>query len=350
MSEDAYAKSGVDIKAGEDAVAKISDSVKSTYTDGVLDGIGSFGSFFQLPAGYKNPVLVSGTDGVGSKLLLAQAADQHGSIGQDLVAMVANDILVQGAKPLFMLDYLAIDHVESDKVAKIVAGIADGARQAGMALIGGEMAELADMYPKNEYDLAGFAVGVVDKTAILDGSRSAKGDVLLGLASNGLHSNGFSLVRQLLMKNPDLSWAQLDPNLQTELLKPTRIYVKALLPLMQAHRIHAAAHITGGGMLENLPRMLNNNVTAEIHWGTWPIPAIFKRLQTAGQLSDTEMLRTFNLGIGLVVTVAPDQAAAASESLKAAGEQVYPIGHLIKRAASDQALTFVGQPDWSQES
>ncbi|MFT8324685.1 phosphoribosylformylglycinamidine cyclo-ligase [Oenococcus sicerae] len=343
---DAYTKAGVDITAGDQAVQKMSNAVKSTYTDGVLAGIGGFASIFQLPQGYQEPVLIAGSDGVGSKLLLAQAADQHKTIGQDLVAMIVNDILAQGAKPLFMLDYMGIDKVAPDKVAQIVSGIAMASRASKMALIGGETAELPDMYRKDEYDLAGFAVGIAEKNQILDGSRVKTGDVLLGLASSGLHSNGFSLVRKLLLTDAHKTWQDLDGDLQKELLTATRIYVRSLLPLLPTGQIHGLAHITGGGLLENLPRMFNKQLAAVINWQSWPIPAIFQRLQQTGQLSKQDMLRTFNLGIGMLAAVSPDQAQAVKAQLQKSGERVYIVGQIIDRSNDGPAVDFHGEAPW----
>ncbi|MFT8412856.1 phosphoribosylaminoimidazole synthetase [Oenococcus oeni] len=347
---DAYSLAGVDIQAGNQAVKKMSTAVKSTYNDQVLAGVGGFASLFKFPEGYSKPVLVSGTDGVGSKLLLAQAANEHQSIGQDLVAMVVNDLLAQGAKPLFMLDYIGIDKVSSDKVAEIVSGIAKACRQSKMALIGGETAELPDMYFKDEYDLAAFAVGVVEEDKILNGNRLQFGDTLLGIASNGLHSNGYSLIRNLLLTRAKKTWSQLDDSLQNELLRPTRIYAASLIPLLNNNKIHALSHITGGGLLENVPRMLSNQTAVEINWGSWPILEIFQRLQETGKLSNHEMLETFNLGIGMVAAVSADESAEIMNQLKKSGEKVYQIGKVVSRAKSQQIINFIGNEPWKEKA
>lgn len=327
--QDAYATAGVDIAAGNKAVELMQGAVNATQNANVLAGLGGFGSLFKLPTGYQQPVLISGADGVGSKLLLAIAANQHATIGQDLVAMVANDILAQGAKPLFMLDYMGINTVEPAKVAEIVTGIAQACQAAQMALIGGETAELPDLYAKNHYDLAGFAVGIADQAKLLNPDNVQAGDVILGLASSGLHSNGYSLVRKLLLTDQAKQWADLRMTDQATLLTPTKLYIQAVLPLIEQGLIVAAAHITGGGLLENLPRALGANLGAQLDSQSWQIPAIFKRLGQLGGLSTTEMLRTFNLGIGFTLIVRPTDVANVMAHLSAHGETVSVLGQVV---------------------
>lgn len=327
--QDAYAAAGVDIAAGNQAVELMQDAVNATQNENVLAGLGGFGSLFKLPTGYTQPVLISGADGVGSKLLLAIAANRHATIGQDLVAMVANDILAQGAKPLFMLDYMGINTVEPAKVAEIVTGIAQACQQAQMALIGGETAELPDLYAQNHYDLAGFAVGVADQEKLLNPENVQEGDVVLGLASSGLHSNGYSLVRKLLLTDQNKTWDDLSNDQQTTLLTPTKLYIKAVLPLIEQGLVVSAAHITGGGLLENLPRALGAHLGAHLDSQSWQIPAIFKQLGQLGELSTIEMLRTFNLGIGFTLVVRPDDVANVSQQLVESGEQVTVLGQVV---------------------
>lgn len=372
MSE-MYKQAGVDIDAGNEAVERMKQHVARTMRPEVLTGIGGFGGLFGLDiAKYKNPVLVSGTDGVGTKLKLAFARDQHDTIGIDAVAMCVNDIVVQGAEPLFFLDYLACSKVLPERIEAIVAGVAEGCTQAGCALIGGETAEMPGMYAADEYDIAGFAVGVVDRDRLIDGSKAEAGDALLGLASSGLHSNGFSLVRKLLFgtkgwtvdtllrdmipwqqaeqaelaarsalcdqSNLDLNFAYAEETtLGDLLLTPTRIYVRSLLKLMEKVDVHGMAHITGGGLTENVPRMLPSGLAAEIKNGTWPVSAVFKLLQACGSISESDMNRTFNMGIGMVVAVPAAQAAQAIQVLQAEGETVYRIGQLI---AGDHDVVF----------
>ncbi|MCM0598176.1 phosphoribosylformylglycinamidine cyclo-ligase [Periweissella fabalis] len=327
--QDAYATAGVDIAAGNKAVELMQGAVNATQNANVLAGLGGFGSLFKLPTGYQQPVLISGADGVGSKLLLAIAANQHATIGQDLVAMVANDILAQGAKPLFMLDYMGINTVEPAKVAEIVTGIAQACQAAQMALIGGETAELPDLYAKNHYDLAGFAVGIADQAKLLNPDNVQAGDVILGLASSGLHSNGYSLVRKLLLTDQAKQWADLSMPDQATLLTPTKLYIQTVLPLIEQGLVVAAAHITGGGLLENLPRALGANLGAQLDSQSWQIPAIFKRLGQLGDLSTTEMLRTFNLGIGFTLIVRPADVAAVMAHLSTHGETVSVLGQVV---------------------
>lgn len=327
--QDAYATAGVDIAAGNKAVELMQGAVNATQNANVLAGLGGFGSLFKLPTGYQQPVLISGADGVGSKLLLAIAANQHATIGQDLVAMVANDILAQGAKPLFMLDYMGINTVEPAKVAEIVTGIAQACQAAQMALIGGETAELPDLYAKNHYDLAGFAVGIADQAKLLNPDNVQAGDVILGLASSGLHSNGYSLVRKLLLTDQAKQWADLSMTDQATLLTPTKLYIQTVLPLIEQGLVVAAAHITGGGLLENLPRALGANLGAQLDSQSWQIPVIFKRLGQLGGLSTTEMLRTFNLGIGFTLIVRPADVVAVMAHLSTHGETISVLGQVV---------------------
>jgi phosphoribosylformylglycinamidine cyclo-ligase len=326
-----YAEAGVNIDAGNEAVRRIKPLVQGTMRPEVLSGIGGFAGLFALPGGkYRQPVLVSGCDGVGTKLKVAFALDKHDTIGIDCVAMCVNDILVQGAEPLFFLDYLAVGHLVPEKVEQIVRGVAEGCRQAGCTLLGGETAEMPGFYPPGEYDLAGFAVGVVEKEDIIDGSTIVPGDVLLGLGSNGLHSNGFSLVRRVLMDNGRLDLGRpvgaLQNSLGEELIEPTRIYVPSILDLLKHVFVKGMAHITGGGLVENVVRVLPRGTKAVIKAGSWPVPAIFDLVRQEGQVAETEMVRTFNLGIGFVVVVAADDATRARKILTDAGEQVYTIG------------------------
>jgi phosphoribosylformylglycinamidine cyclo-ligase len=342
---DAYKQAGVDIAAGNEAVERMKKHVKTTFRPEVLTELGGFGALFGLNKDkYEEPVLVSGTDGVGTKLKLAFAMDKHDTIGIDAVAMCVNDVVVQGAEPLFFLDYLACDKVIPEKIEAIVSGIADGCRQAGCALIGGETAEMPGMYAEGEYDIAGFTVGIVDKKKIVDGRTIAPGDVVLGLASSGVHSNGFSLVRRLLLEQKGLSLGDKVPELDGAvlgdvLLEPTRIYVKPLLKLMERMAVKGMAHITGGGFLENIPRVLPDGVNVEIDYGSWPIQPIFRLLQETGGVSNNDMFRTFNMGIGMVIVVGEADAAAAMELLREQGEDVYRIGRVT---AGERVVTFQG--------
>lgn len=325
-----YKEAGVDIDAGAALVDRIGDAVKGTHRPGVMSALGGFGGLFQLDlARFPEPVLVSGTDGVGTKLMLARQLARHDSIGIDLVAMCVNDIVVTGAEPLFFLDYYATGKLDVSAAAEVIAGIASGCRQAGCALIGGETAEMPGMYDGSEYDLAGFAVGAVSRTDIIDGSRVADGDVVLGLASSGPHSNGYSLIRRILADSGDeVDSALGDTTLGEALLAPTRIYVPALLALFETLRPSAVAHITGGGLSENIPRVLGDGLGVELEAGSWPTPPVFAWLQANGGVSDSEMLRTFNCGIGMVVIVPEEDARRASDVLVGAGEQVHRIGRV----------------------
>jgi phosphoribosylformylglycinamidine cyclo-ligase len=331
-----YRDAGVDIEAGDALVEDIKPFAKRTMRPEVLAGIGGFGSLFEVPKKFKNPVLVSGTDGVGTKLKLAFQLNKHDTVGIDLVAMCVNDILVQGAEPLFFLDYFACGKLEVGAAAQVIKGIAAGCEQAGCALVGGETAEMPGMYPPGEYDLAGFSVGAVDKEAIIDGTTIAPGDVVLGLASSGAHSNGYSLVRKLI----EVSGIAMDSDFHGRpfrdvVMEPTRIYVKPLLKLIEALPVKGMAHITGGGLTENIPRVLPEGVTAELQRGSWTIPPLFDWMQQQGNIAEDEMLRTFNCGIGMVVIVSAADAESATALLAAEGEQVSRIGVIRARAAGE---------------
>ncbi|PKO39227.1 MAG: phosphoribosylformylglycinamidine cyclo-ligase [Betaproteobacteria bacterium HGW-Betaproteobacteria-6] len=338
-----YRDAGVDIDAGDALVERIKPLARKTLRDGVLGGIGGFGALFEVPKRYKEPVLVSGTDGVGTKLRLAFDLNRHDTVGQDLVAMSVNDILVLGAESLFFLDYFACGKLDVDTAAAVVGGIAKGCELAGCALIGGETAEMPGMYPAGEYDLAGFAVGVVEKSKAIDGKASiAPGDVVLGLASSGAHSNGYSLVRKIIERSkPDMN-APFDGErtLAEVVMAPTRIYVKQVLATMEKVTIKGMAHITGGGLLENVPRVLPDNTVAELEKAAWPRPKLFDWMQAEGNVAENEMHRVFNCGIGLVVVVAAADADAAMAELKAQGEAVYRIGK-IRARSGDEAQTVV---------
>ena len=342
--QNAYQQAGVDIKAGEEAVELMKDAVADTYNAQVLDGLGGFGAAFALGNQYQNPVLVSGADGVGTKLLLAIAADKHDTIGQDLVAMVANDILAQGAKPAFMLDYLAVDKMRPAVVAEIVTGVAKAAKASGMALIGGESAELPGLYAPKHYDLAAFAVGVAEQDQLLNPKNVAVGDVLIGLPSSGIHSNGYSLVRHVLGIQSDDDFNQLPEDLKTTLLTPTALYAKPVWPLVEAGLLQAMAHITGGGLTENLPRAYEATLSAQINWGAWPILPIFNTLQAAGQLTLDDMLLTFNNGLGMVLIVKPAHRDAVLASLAAQDQAAYVIGEMVSYAGA--GVVYSGDAPW----
>jgi phosphoribosylformylglycinamidine cyclo-ligase len=317
-----YRDAGVDMDAGDALVDAIKPLAKRTLRPEVLAGIGGFGALCRIPKKYKRPVLVSGTDGVGTKLKLAFELDKHDTVGIDLVAMSVNDVLVQGAEPLFFLDYFACGKLEPGVAAQVIRGIARGCELAGCSLIGGETAEMPGMYPEGEYDLAGFCVGVVEETRILDGRSIRPGDVILGLASSGPHSNGYSLIRKILEKER--------PGSVDALLEPTRIYVKSVLKLLQRVPVKGLAHITGGGLTGNVPRILPNRTRAVIRKASRPRPEVFSRLQRAGNVDEGEMHRVFNCGIGMVVVVAPRDAARAVRQLRGSGEAVYAIGTIEK--------------------
>ena len=337
-----YRQAGVDIDAGNALVDKIKPLVKNTFRPGVLSGLGGFGALFELPMDkYSNPVLVSGTDGVGTKLKLAMMMDKHDTIGIDLVAMCVNDIVVTGAEPLFFLDYYATGKLSVEQGAEVISGIARGCELAGCALTGGETAEMPGMYEGEDYDLAGFSVGIVEKSAIIEGNKVRAGDVLLGLASSGPHSNGYSLIRKVIeVSEADLSSIFDGRTLGEALLAPTRIYVKSLLALQEEVSIHALAHITGGGLTENLPRVLPDNTTARIDTSSWPRPAVFGWLQEKGNIEEQEMLRTFNSGIGMVVCVATEDAESATKLLQQQGETVFNIGTIEACDCTEPCVTY----------
>ena len=337
MAENMYKSAGVDVEAGYESVRLIKEDVKKTAIEGVLGGIGGFGGLFEIPKGYENPVLVSGTDGVGTKLRVAFLMDKHDTIGQDCVAMCVNDVACSGAKPLFFLDYLAVGKNYPEKVAQIVKGVADGCLQAGCALVGGETAEMPGFYPIDEYDLAGFSVGVVEKSKITDGTKAKAGDVLIGMASSGVHSNGYSLVRKIFDLNSDDAAKklhtyneELGKEIGEELLTPTKIYVKPLLKLINEVGINTVSHITGGGFIENVPRMLPDNLRAVIKKGSWEVLPIFNVMQKMANVPERDMYNTFNMGIGMIVAVDADKADAAVKCLEEAGEKVYVIGELVE--------------------
>ncbi len=333
----AYKAAGVDVEAGYEAVRLMKEHVNKTFTPGVLSGLGGFGGLFELGAGYKNPVLVSGTDGVGTKLRLAFLMDKHDTIGQDCVAMCANDIACSGAKPLFFLDYLAVGKNVPTRIAEVVKGVAEGCQLAGAALIGGETAEMPGFYEPEEYDLAGFCVGVVDKDKIVDGTQTQAGDALIGIASSGVHSNGYSLVRKIfdldsegakerLAETP----AGLGCTLGEALLMPTKIYVKPLLSVIENYGIHAVSHITGGGFYENIPRMLPEGLQANVVKGSFESPAIFRLMEETAGLSERDLYNTFNMGVGLVLAVDKAKADAIVSHLASLGEKAWVIGEVAK--------------------
>ncbi|TWI56029.1 phosphoribosylformylglycinamidine cyclo-ligase [Halalkalibacter nanhaiisediminis] len=332
MSE-AYKQAGVSLEAGYEAVERMKQHVNRTKRAGVMGGLGGFGGMFDLSSlNLKEPVLVSGTDGVGTKLMLAFMLDRHDTIGVDAVAMCVNDIVVQGAEPLYFLDYIACGKAVPERLEAIVKGVADGCEQAGCALVGGETAEMPGMYSEDEYDLAGFAVGAVEKKQLVNGEKIQAGDVVIGLSSSGLHSNGFSLVRKILLHDNDFSLNdhidELGKTLGEELLTPTKIYVKSLLACLKDHDVHGMAHITGGGFYENIPRMLPEGVQVEVENGSWPIPPIFSLLQKYGKLTDKELFSTFNMGIGMVVVVPEKGHEDVIRLLESHGESAHVIGRV----------------------
>jgi phosphoribosylformylglycinamidine cyclo-ligase len=336
-----YKDAGVDIVAGDALIERIKPLAKKTMREGVLAGIGGFGALFELPKRYKEPVLVSGTDGVGTKLKLAFEWNMHDTVGIDLVAMSVNDVLVQGAEPLFFLDYFACGKLDIDTAAAVVGGIAKGCELSGCALIGGETAEMPGMYPTGEYDLAGFAVGAVEKSKILTGADVKVGDVVLGLASSGVHSNGFSLVRKCIERAEAAGTlpASLDGKpFKQAVMEPTRLYVKNVLAALATHPIKALAHITGGGLLENIPRVLPDDLAAHLVKGSWPQTELFAWLQATAGIDDTEMNRTFNNGIGMVVVVGPANAEATAATLRASGESVHTIGVIAHQGSGPQVV------------
>ncbi len=341
--KEAYKKAGVDIELANNIISRIKPIIHSTHIPGVVGGIGNFAGLFSLAQEKINdPVLVSGTDGVGTKLMIANLLDKHNTIGIDLVAMCVNDILVCGAKPLFFLDYLATGKLEEEKMTDIIHGITEGCKIAGCALLGGETAEMPGFYQKGEYDLAGFAVGIVERTKLITGHDIIPGDKVIGLASSGLHSNGFSLVREILLAESEADIFQKVPLLELtlgeELLKPTRIYVSAILSLLKAYHIKGIAHITGGGFLDNIPRILPENLAVQIYQDKWPVLPIFKLIQEKGNINIQEMFHTFNMGIGLVLIVAAKDQEAILTKLHQLSETAYLIGEVIKKAEKDKTV------------
>ncbi len=345
-STTSYADAGVSIERGAELVERIKGYAKRTHRTGVLGGIGGFASLFELQqAGYRNPVLVSGTDGVGTKIKLAQDAGRHDRIGIDLVAMCVNDLVVQGAEPLFFLDYYACGKLDVDVAERVIAGIASGCSIAGCALVGGETAEMPGMYQPGDYDLAGFVVGIVEKDQIIDGRTVVAGDLLIGLGSSGPHSNGYSLIRKLLKETgTQLSDRFGEKTFADILLEPTRIYVQTILELARVVDIKAAAHITGGGIPENLPRVLPSGIGAEIRQSSWPRPPIFSWLQRAGNVEDQEMLKTFNCGIGMVLAVDPANASRTVEFLESRGEPAWIIGEVKEYRHGQPRVSIAAGP------
>lgn len=341
-----YRDAGVDIDAGDEFVSRITPLVRSTFRKEVLTDLGGFGGLFKLDsARYKEPVLVSGTDGVGTKLKVAFMMDRHNTVGIDLVAMCVNDIAVSGAEPLFFLDYFATGKLSISTAESVVSGIVEGCRQAGCALIGGETAEMPSFYAEGEYDLAGFAVGVVEKSTIIDGRRVRPGDALIGVASSGMHSNGFSLVRRILFDQGKLDIharpPELDRPLGEALLTPTRIYVNTIRALIDQVTVKGIAHITGGGLTENVPRVLPNGTIARLHRGMWPVPPIFSVIQRCGMVSDEEMYRVFNMGIGLVIVADATEADRMIDLLDTMGEAAWRIGEVVQGPSGEARVDYV---------
>ena len=332
-----YRDAGVDIDAGDQLVENIKPFAKRTMRPEVLGGLGGFGALVEIGKKYRNPVLVSGTDGVGTKLKLAFEWDKHDTVGIDLVAMSVNDILVQGAEPLFFLDYFACGKLDVARATAVIQGIAAGCEQSGCALIGGETAEMPSMYPDDEYDLAGFAVGVVEKERVINGRNIAAGDVVLGLASNGAHSNGYSLIRKIIERDQPALDAPFDgkTTLRQAIIAPTRLYVKPVLAVLEQLPIKGMAHITGGGITENVPRVLPENCVAQINAQAWQLPKLFQWLQQAGNVARDEMYRTFNCGIGMVVIVSPEDADWAERLFREQGETVYRLGEIRARVGDE---------------
>lgn len=337
-----YKDAGVDIDAGNALVDRIKSVVKETRRPEVMGGLGGFGALCAIPTKYREPILVSGTDGVGTKLRLAMDLNRHDDIGIDLVAMCVNDLIVQGAEPLFFLDYYATGKLDVDTAARVVTGIAEGCKQSGCALVGGETAEMPGMYHGNDYDIAGFCVGVVEKSQIIDGSKVKAGDALIALASSGPHSNGYSLIRKILEVSGTCAETTPlgDTSLADKLLAPTRIYVKSLLSLIEHVDIHAVAHITGGGFWENIPRVLPENTQARINSQSWQWPEVFNWLQQAGNVSTHEMYRTFNCGVGLLIAVSQADVEKTLSHLNACGEKAWLIGDIAPQAAGDAQVVI----------
>lgn len=339
-----YKDAGVDVNAGYELVRRIKGAVALTKRPGYVGNIGGFGGLFDLDSlGYDHPVLVSGTDGVGTKLMIAQKMDKNDTVGIDVVAMCVNDVLAQGAEPLFFLDYIACGHNDPVLLASVVQGVAEGCKQAGASLIGGETAEMPDMYAPDEYDLAGFTVGVAEKDRLLSVDTPQAGDVLLGLASSGVHSNGFSLVRKILFKDHDVKLTDTPAELKGKsvgesLLEPTRIYIKSVLPLIKQGLVHGVAHITGGGLIENVPRMFNDSLRAEITAGSWEVPDIFNYLKQVGNLSDDDCWQTFNMGLGMILAVPADKQEEAKQLFMENGEKVFEVGRLSERTDGEKII------------
>lgn len=334
-----YKDAGVDIDAGNALVERIKQVAKSTHRSGVMGGLGGFGALFELPEGYRQPVLVSGTDGVGTKLALAMQLNQHDTIGIDLVAMCVNDLIVCGAEPLFFLDYYATGKLDVDVAQRVITGIGDGCKLAGCALSGGETAEMPGMYDGDDYDLAGFCVGVVEKSEIIDGSKVKPGDVLIGLKSSGPHSNGYSLIRKVIeVSGADLQQLLDGEPLAKHLMAPTRIYVRSILQLQKQLPIHAMAHITGGGLPENIPRVLPAGCQAVINSDAWELPAVFRWLQKQGNIESSELYRTFNCGIGMVLCVSPEHHQQALDQLMQMGEQCVTLGTIEPSTSGETAV------------
>jgi len=337
-----YKGAGVDIDAGEELVKNIKPLAAKTKRDGLVGGIGGFGALFEIPKHFKQPVLVTGTDGVGTKLRLALDIERHNTIGIDLVAMSVNDILVQGAEPLFFLDYFSCGKLDVGRATEVVSGIAKGCELSGCALIGGETAEMPGMYAGEEYDLAGFAVGAVEKTKIITGEHISTGDALLGLGSSGAHSNGYSLIRKILTKsNAKLDQKLADRTLGDLLIEPTRIYVGSILNALKTEQIKGLAHITGGGIIENIPRILPEHLAAEVDLKSWPRSELFQWLQANGNVDDEEMLRVFNCGIGMVVVCAAEQSQALGQILESTGETVFHIGTIVNRKGTEHQTRLI---------
>lgn len=344
MADLTYKDAGVDIDAGEKLVDMIKAPVKRTVRPEVMGGLGGFGALTRIPKGYKDPVLVSSTDGVGTKLRLAIDLKRHNTVGQDLVAMCVNDLIVQGAEPLFFLDYYATGHLEVADAAAVITGIAEGCRMAGCALVGGETAEMPGMYEKGDYDLAGFSVGVVEASKIIDGTKVQPGDALIAIASSGPHSNGYSLIRRILqINNIDLNDHKLPSGrlLADALMEPTRIYVKPVLKLIENTKVHALAHITGGGFWENIPRVLPQNTCAECHANSWELPEIFTFLMEKGGVAPYEMFRTFNCGVGMVAVLDETDVNKALEILKSEGEHAWRLGSIVPTGSDERQVTLV---------
>jgi phosphoribosylformylglycinamidine cyclo-ligase len=331
-----YRDAGVDIEAGDELVKKIKPFAKKTMRAEVLGGIGGFGSLFEVPKKYKEPVLVSGTDGVGTKLKLAFELNKHDTVGIDLVAMSVNDILVQGAEPLFFLDYFACGKLDVETASQVIKGIAEGCAQSGCAFVGGETAEMPGMYPEGEYDLAGFAVGVVEKSEIIHGKEIQSGDIVVALASSGAHSNGYSLIRKIISnEKADFSGSFDGRTLKDVVMEPTKLYVKSILRLKEIIQIKGMAHITGGGITENIPRILRNDLMAVIQSSSWPLPKLFQWLQDKGNISNKELYRTFNCGIGMAIVIDKNDVALAKKILQESNETVYEIGIIRERQANE---------------